>query len=229
MGLGRGGGHIGPPLPSPSDVWTPARTPRRGVGTGGRPRTFIPIADIGTVGADQRDRPIRRERSVCITLLHNIRYDHKVKNMPVLAINKQALYDYEILDRFEAGMVLTGQEVKSIKQGGLNLKNAFVTIKNEEAYLTNARVSPYVKAGRLIDYDPERPRKLLLHKKELRSLTGKLRQKGLTMVPLKAYTKGQRVKVEIGVGRGKKEYDKRQTIKKREIAKQLREAIKRQT
>ena len=152
--------------------------------------------------------------------------------MPELASNKKALFDYELLEKFEAGLVLTGQEVKSIKGGHINLKGAFVTIKansktkRPEAYLTNARVSPYKPAGSLPDYDPERPRRLLLHNKELNHLLGKSQVKGLTIVPIKVYTKHKLIKIEFAIARGKKQHDKRETIKKREVDRQIRRALK---
>ncbi len=146
--------------------------------------------------------------------------------MGVISINKRAAFDYEILERFEAGMVLTGQEVKSIKTGHISLAGAFVTLKGEEAWLTNSTVPPYKMAGKILNYDPTRPRKLLLHKKELSSLIGKIKQKGLTLVPLRVYTKGNKIKLEFGIGRGKKKYEKRETIKKREVERKIREEMK---
>lgn len=146
--------------------------------------------------------------------------------MSVIAINKRANFDYEISERFEAGIVLTGQEVKSIKTGHISLASAFVTLKGSEAWLTNAHVPPYKMAGQIINYDPTRPRKLLLRKEELASLYGKIKQKGLTLVPIRVYTKGNKIKLEFGIGRGKKKYEKRETIKKREIDKKIRETMK---
>ncbi len=145
--------------------------------------------------------------------------------MSIISINKRARFDYEILEVFEAGVVLTGQEVKSIKTGHISLAGAFVTMKGEEAWLTNSSVPPYKMAGKISDYEPTRPRKLLLHKKELASLVGKIKQKGLTLVPLRVYTKGSKVKLEFGIGRGKKKYEKRETIKKREVDRKIRSAM----
>lgn len=145
--------------------------------------------------------------------------------MSVISTNKRAFFDYEILEKFEAGIVLSGQEVKSIKTGHISLAGAFVTLKGEEAWLTNASVPPYKMAGKISDYDPTRPRKLLLHKKELTSLIGKIKQKGLTLVPLRVYTKGSNIKLEFGIGKGKKKYEKRETIKKREIDRKIRSAM----
>lgn len=146
--------------------------------------------------------------------------------MSVLAVNKRAHFDYEILERFEAGIVLTGQEVKSIRTGHISLAGAFVTLKGAEAWLTNAHVSPYKMAGNISDYDPTRPRKLLLRKTELASLIGKIKQKGLTLIPLRVYTKGNKIKLEFGIGRGKKKYEKRELIKKREVNKKIAEFLK---
>lgn len=151
---------------------------------------------------------------------------YNIKVMSVISINKRANFDYEILEKFEAGMVLTGQEVKSIKTGHISLAGAFVTLKGSEAWLTNAHVPPYKMAGQVLDYDPTRPRKLLLRKQELSSLYGKIKQKGLTLVPIRVYTKGNKIKLEFGIGRGKKKYEKRDLIKKREVDKKIREAMK---
>lgn len=145
--------------------------------------------------------------------------------MPIISVNKRAYFDYEILENFEAGVVLTGQEVKSIKTGHISLAGAFVTMKGAEAWLTNSHVPPYKMAGKILDYEPTRPRKLLLRKKELSSLIGKIKQKGLTLVPLRVYTKGSKIKLEFGIGRGKKKYEKRETIKKREIDRKIRSAM----
>ncbi len=151
--------------------------------------------------------------------------------MPVLAVNKKARYDYEIADTFEAGLVLFGHEVKSVKTGHISLKGSFVTTKRgksklPELYLTNAHIPLYKKASTILEYDPDRPRKLLLHKKELAHLTGKKKEQGLTLVPLKIYTKHSLLKLEFGLGRGKKKHDKREAIKKRELDKQIRTLTK---
>lgn len=144
-----------------------------------------------------------------------------------IAVNKKALFDYEILEKFEAGIVLTGQEVKSVKNNQINLKGSYVVIKDNEAFLLNTHISPYKKAGILKDYNPTRGRKLLLNKKELKHLIGKSQEKGLTIVPLKVYTKGRgKIKIEIGIGRGKKKYEKKELIKKRDIEREMRESMK---
>lgn len=127
--------------------------------------------------------------------------------------NAKALYDYTISDRFEAGVVLTGQEVKSLRGGHAKLEGAFVRILGSEAYLVNAQIYPY-EFARAEGYDPKRTRKLLLHKRELISLTSKLEGGNLTLVPLSWYTTGHLVKLEIGLARGKRQYEKREKIRR---------------
>lgn len=151
--------------------------------------------------------------------------------MPTLAYNKRANYDYEILDKYEAGLVLFGHEVKSIKTGNISLKGAFVTIKNNttsnpELYLINAFVPLYKKSSNIDNYEAERSRKLLLHKNQLKRLIGKKQEQGLTLVPIKVYTKHNLVKLEFGIGRGKKKIDKRETIKKRDVDRKIRTLTK---
>ena len=146
--------------------------------------------------------------------------------MAILAYNKRANFDYEISDKYEAGLVLAGQEVKSIKTGHISLKESFVTIKGSELYLTNAHIPPYKHAGNVSNYDPTRPRKLLLKKSEIRHLIGKARTEGLTLVPIRVYTKRQLLKLEFGIGKGKKQYDKRETIAKRETERKIKRALK---
>ena len=141
--------------------------------------------------------------------------------MNVLAINKRARFDYDISEKFEAGLVLTGQEVKSAKTGHLSLKGSFVTVKGRELYLTNASIPPYKHAGEVKNYDPTRSRKLLLHKSEIRTLIGKYRAEGLTLVPIRVYTKKSLLKLEFGIGKGRKKTDKRQVIKKREVDRKM--------
>lgn len=147
--------------------------------------------------------------------------------MPTLATNKRARFDYDILETYEAGIVLTGQEVKSVRKGSVSLKGAFVTIRENEAWLTNAHISKYEKAGLLPGYDPTRTRKLLLQRREIKSLLGKRKQAGLTLLPLSVYTKRNRLKLEIGLARGRKKYEKRDLMKKRDIERTMREAMKR--
>ncbi|MBU1167191.1 SsrA-binding protein SmpB [Patescibacteria group bacterium] len=145
----------------------------------------------------------------------------------ILAKNKRARFDYHILENFEAGLVLEGQEVKSIRDKNVSLKGSYVTIRNNEAYLINAHISPYKHAGQLTDYDPTRTRKLLLTKKEIKSLIGQLKQKGLTLVPISLYSRKRRIKLEFGLGKGKKDYDKRQDIQKREDTRKILQKLKR--
>lgn len=130
--------------------------------------------------------------------------------------NRKAFYEYEILERYEAGIVLIGGEVKSLRQGRANLQDAFAVFQKGELFLLNFHISPYEHAG-YAQHVPTRPRKLLLHKDELRRLHGKLTQKGLTLVPLRVYFNARGyVKVELALARGKKQYDKRQALKAKE-------------
>ena len=147
--------------------------------------------------------------------------------MKVLAENKKAYFNYEILEKFEAGISLIGQEVKSIKLGHINLAGSYVVIdKNSEVFWIGAKVPPYQPNNAPADYNPERSRKLLLKKKEINYLIGKSRQRGLTLIPLKVYTKNAKIKLEFGIGKGKKEIDKREIIKKRETDKDIERELK---
>jgi SsrA-binding protein len=143
-----------------------------------------------------------------------------------LAVNRRAFHDYFIDERYEAGLMLTGTEVKSIRNGRANLRDGFVRIDGNEAWLENVHVSPYAQ-GNVMNQEPVRPRKLLLHRKEISSLIGKVRQKGYTMVPLRLYTTRNHVKVEIGLARGKREYDKREAIAEREAKREIARAVRR--
>ena len=149
-----------------------------------------------------------------------------MQNMPTLATNPRAKYDYEILETYEAGLVLTGQEVKSIKTGHISLRGSYVTIKNEEAWLINAQIPPYQPKNAPADYQPSRTRKLLLHKKELKSLIGKTKQKGLTLVSLRVYTKRGKIKLGFALGRGKRKIDKREKIIERETKRKIDRALR---
>ena len=146
--------------------------------------------------------------------------------MKPLAQNKKAYFDYEIVETFEAGIVLIGQEVKAIKTGHISLKGAYVVIKDNELFLIGANIPPYQPKNAPKDYQPERSRKLLLTKSEIKHLIGKSRQKGLTLIPLKVYTKRGNIKLEFGIGRGKKKYDKRETMKKREFDREKARTLK---
>jgi len=134
-------------------------------------------------------------------------------------------FDYEILETFEAGMVLTGQEVKSIKSGRANLTGAYVVVKPDNAVLLNCQISPYQPKNMSVDYKPDRTRQLLLNKKELDYLFGKTKE-GLTIVPLSLYNKGRRIKLSIGLARHKKKQDKRGSIKKREFERERGRTLK---
>lgn len=136
--------------------------------------------------------------------------------MPSLAKNKKAYFEYEILDTVEAGLVLSGAEVKSIRSGNMKLAGGYISIFQDEAFLKGVHIGNYRYNGMRDDYEPTRERKLLLKRKEIAYLRGKMQEKGLTIVPLSVYTKGRRIKLEIGVARGKKLHDKRASIKKRE-------------
>jgi SsrA-binding protein len=146
--------------------------------------------------------------------------------MGVLAINKRANFDYFLLDQYEAGLVLNGQEVKSVRSGQVSLKESFVTLKGTELYLTNAYIAPYKQAGAKLINDPTRARKLLLKKSEIRQLIGKVRTEGLTLVPLRLYTKKRLLKLSFAVGKGKKKFDKREDIAKREAKRNIERALK---
>lgn len=145
--------------------------------------------------------------------------------MAVLSENKKAYYNYEILEKFEAGLVLIGQEVKSIRSGRINLAGSYVTLRDNEAFLVGCNIPPYQPKNTPSDYKQGRSRKLLLRKFEIKYLTGKTKQKGLTLVPLKVYTKKGKIKLEFGVAKGKKKADKRESIKKREIDRKIRGAL----
>jgi len=142
--------------------------------------------------------------------------------------NKKAYFKYRILEKFEAGISLIGQEVKSIKLGRINLAGSYVVLKGEEVYLIGANIPPYQPKNVPADYNPERSRKLLLKKSEIKYLIGKVKQRGLTLVPLKVYTKRGKIKLEFGVAKGKKKADKRELIKKREFEREKERFLKRE-
>lgn len=145
--------------------------------------------------------------------------------MPILATNKRALFDYEILKTWEAGLALTGQEVKAVRGGQISLKASYVNIHEAAPWLLNAHISPYQKATGLTGYEPTRSRRLLLRKSEIKEIIGLIKQKGLTVVPLKVYTKRNRIKIEIGLGRGRKLHDKRELLKKRAVEQDIRREL----
>lgn len=139
----------------------------------------------------------------------------------VVVTNRKARHDYFITDTYEAGIVLKGTEVKSLRQGNANLQDGYAEIRNGEVWLTGMHINPFEK-GNINNHDPKRTRKLLLHKQEIRRLIGKVAEKGLTLIPLRVYFKKSIVKIELGLARGKKAYDKREATAKREIERQLR-------
>ncbi len=149
----------------------------------------------------------------------------KTDGEKLIASNKKAYHDYFVLQKLEAGMELMGTEVKSLRDGKANLKDSYVIVKADEAFLFGAHISPY-SHGNIQNHDPERTRRLLLHKREIEKLRMQLVEKGLTIVPLRLYFKGNRVKVEIAVVRGKKQFDKRETERRREADREAQAAMK---
>lgn len=146
--------------------------------------------------------------------------------MPAYAKNKKALHDYEVLDYFEAGIVLNGDEVKSIKANQANLQGGYVDVENNEAYLNEVHISRYKHSARALD-EPTRKRKLILHKKEIAKIDQEITQKGITAIPIKLYSKGGLIKLKIGICRGKKLYDKRNALKKRSQEMEIKRQLKR--
>ena len=143
----------------------------------------------------------------------------------VVTVNRQAYHDYFVDETFEAGIALTGTEVKSIREGKVNLRGAYARIKDDEVWLEGVHIAIY-EQGTYMNHDPLRPRKLLLHRREINRLVGRIQAKGLTLVPLKLYFKENRAKVELGLARGKKLYDKREAIKERESQRELARVTK---
>jgi SsrA-binding protein len=154
--------------------------------------------------------------------------------MKILAENKKAYYNFQILEKFEAGISLIGQEVKSLKSGRISLAGSYVVLKgaikggHPEIFLIGANIPPYQPKNVPPDYNPERSRKLLLRRTEIKSLIGKVKQKGLTLVPLRVYTKRGKIKLEFGVAKGKKKADKRESIKKREFGREKERFLKKE-
>lgn len=137
-------------------------------------------------------------------------------DIKVVSTNKKARFEYFILETFEAGLVLKGTEIKSVRQGQISLQEAYVRTNGEEIWLVGAHIAPYEHAS-AFQHDPKRDRKLLMHKKEIRKLYDEVRIKGMTIVPMRVYLKGGKAKLEIGLAKGKKQYDKRESIKERDI------------
>jgi SsrA-binding protein len=146
--------------------------------------------------------------------------------MADVATNRQAGYRYNLLDRWEAGLVLTGTEVKSLREGKAQLKDGYASVRDGEVWLYNVHIPPYAPATRE-NHEPERPRKLLMHRGEIERLIGKTKERGLTLVPTRLYFRGPRAKVEIALARGKDQGDKRQAIKEREMKREMERAIRR--
>jgi len=146
--------------------------------------------------------------------------------MPAYAKNKKALHDYEVLDNFEAGIVLNGDEVKSIKANQANLQGGYVDVEKDEAFLNEVHISRYKHSARAVD-EPTRRRKLILHKKEIAKIDQEITQKGITAIPVKLYSKGGLIKLKIGICRGKKLYDKRNALKQRSQEMEIKRQIKR--
>lgn len=146
--------------------------------------------------------------------------------MKPAAVNKQAYFNYEILETLEAGIALLGSEVKSVREGRVSMKDSYADVQNGELFLFQCHISPYEQANRL-NHDPLRPRKLLLHRREIKRLTGKVRERGLTLVPTKVFfSERGLVKVEIALAKGKKQYEKRAVIKERDQQREARAALK---
>jgi SsrA-binding protein len=143
----------------------------------------------------------------------------------IICTNKQARFDYHLEENFEAGLVLRGTEVKSLRDGRANLKDSYAALENGEAYLFDCHISPYPNGG-YANHEPTRPRKLLLHRREIRRLVGKTQERGLTLIPLKLYFLRGKVKVEMALARGKKQYDKREDLKRRDADREIERAFR---
>jgi SsrA-binding protein len=150
----------------------------------------------------------------------------KSEGYKIVSDNRQARYLYEILETYEAGIQLTGTEVKSIREGKVNLQDGYALVRNGEAWLINMHISPYSGSGQYFNHEPRRTRKLLLHRQEIRKLIGKVEQQGLTLVPLRMYLKRGLVKVSIALGKGKKLHDKREDMKRRQDQRDIQRAMK---
>lgn len=150
----------------------------------------------------------------------------KSDGFKIVSDNRQARFQYEILETYEAGIELVGTEVKSIRQGKVNLRDGFALVRNGEVFLHNVHISPHQTASLVFNHDPTRTRKLLLHRDEIRKLIGKVEQQGLTLVPLKMYLKRGWVKVDLALVRGKKLHDKREDLKRRQDKRDMERAIK---
>ena len=146
-------------------------------------------------------------------------------NTKVLATNRKAYHDYHIEETYETGIALTGTEIKSVRAGSVNLRDSYAQVRNGELWLMNVHIAPYEPASRQ-NADPYRDRKLLMHRKEILRLFGRVQEKGFTLIPLRMYLKKNRAKLEIGLARGKRQYDKREAISKRDAAREMERAVK---
>jgi len=147
------------------------------------------------------------------------------EHVKIVAVNRRATHDYFIDDRIEAGLVLTGTEIKSIREGRVNLREGYARIHNGEAWLHNIHIAPYEQGNRY-NHEPLRERKLLLHRSEISGLIGRVKQRGYTLVPTQLYLKHGRAKIELGLARGKREFDKRESISKREAQREIDRALR---
>lgn len=150
----------------------------------------------------------------------------RTNGVKTVATNRKARHDYFIEDTYEAGLVLTGTEIKSIRAGRVSLRDSFAMVKGDELWLVNAHIAPYER-GTYANHDPRRPRKLLMHRREINRIAGKLQEKGFTLVPLRLYLKDNLAKVELGLARGKKQYDKRAALRKKETQREIDRAVAR--
>ena len=151
--------------------------------------------------------------------------DEDKEDSQLIADNRKAFHDYHILETFEAGIALLGTEVKGIREGRANLRDSFARVENGEVWMFNVHINPYSHRG-YVDHDPKRKRRLLLHKQEIRKLIGKTVEKGLTLVPTRLYFKNGKIKVALALAKGKQAHDKRETIRRREVDRETRAAVK---
>lgn len=159
-------------------------------------------------------------------ILSEVKMSEKSPGYKILSDNRQARHLYEIIETYQVGIELKGTEVKSIREGKANLRDGYGLVRDGEIWLINVHISPWRSASNYFNHEPRRTRKLLMHKQEIRKLIGKVEEKGLTLVPLKMYLKGGWVKLDIGLGKGKKLYDKREDLKKREDNRDMQRAMK---
>ncbi len=161
-----------------------------------------------------------------IIRIHGNILPHMTHHLPVFTENRKARHEYEVLETFQGGLELNGQEVKSIRDGGAKIDGAYVTVSHGELWLVGAHIRPYVKAASIIGYDPYRARKILVHKKELVYLAGKTQEKGLTLVPFSLYPARHRVKLSFGLCRGRKTYEKKEKLKARDLDRDVQRVLR---